>query len=499
MQRESSIGSVLPMTFRGHDEAFARHLQCRLKSLGNEIPTEKETETNSTKANNTNNNNEVFYEYSINSPESPIDETTAEPNFITCNEADIFQSLDSPDCGEFTCNTLKNVTNCLPNSSTHTCIINDDPETSDSSEYYDTENLDNELLNSISPRINLIEDNSDLVIDNNKINNSIEVPSNETQTNGKADNITNGENFCNSLNINKHMTIECTPKLEVSTVEVNIPESNNSNNNLSPNTINNTVDININDAEEEDESENRIPRIRRCSSLKTGKTPPGTPGQKKIVRFADVLGLDLADVRTYLDEIPKIPTSAYEDLNVLDLCVNSCDQDTCLNSLTDQIDSMYCRQKPEKVLVPLFQQPGGETDFIERVRQRQCCLENACVQDNVSLSIAGTVRVRNIDFNKSVHIRYTLDSWKTYSDLQATYVQKSCDGFSDKFTFLLYCHTLDIGQRIEFAIRYTTSNLDFWDNNAGKNYCFQCLPSVNNSAFVPITSQNEQWGNSSFY
>jgi hypothetical protein len=52
-------------------------------------------------------------------------------------------------------------------------------------------------------------------------------------------------------------------------------------------------------------------RIQRSSSLKTGKTPPGTPGRKKIVRFADVLGLDLADVRTFLDEIPNVPTSAF--------------------------------------------------------------------------------------------------------------------------------------------------------------------------------------------
>lgn len=57
-------------------------------------------------------------------------------------------------------------------------------------------------------------------------------------------------------------------------------------------------------------------RVRRCSSLKTGKTPPGTPGRKKIVRFADVLGLDLADVKTFLDEIPTVPRSAYADLHI---------------------------------------------------------------------------------------------------------------------------------------------------------------------------------------
>jgi hypothetical protein len=71
----------------------------------------------------------------------------------------------------------------------------------------------------------------------------------------------------------------------------------------------------VNDAENDDaessDSYSLPHRIQRSSSLKTGKTPPGTPGRKKIVRFADVLGLDLADVRTFLDEIPNVPTSAF--------------------------------------------------------------------------------------------------------------------------------------------------------------------------------------------
>lgn len=35
-----------------------------------------------------------------------------------------------------------------------------------------------------------------------------------------------------------------------------------------------------------------------------------------MVRFADVLGLDLAAVRHFLDEVPRVPPSAYEDLSV---------------------------------------------------------------------------------------------------------------------------------------------------------------------------------------
>lgn len=242
--------------------------------------------------------------------------------------------------------------------------------------------------------------------------------------------------------------------------------------------------------DKEEEEEDPRPRIRRCSSLKTGKTPPGTPGRKKIVRFADVLGLDLADVRTFLDEIPKVPTSAYNDLQDVDPQADMivAGVDSCLPSgqlslafhallATPAADSFGVRPHVTRVLVPLFQQPGGMADFLERVRDRQVCLENAVVADAALLSIAGQVRVRNLDFHKTVHIRYTLDGWRNFADLQATYVPNSCDGFSDKFTFTLFAgHTMSVGQRLEMAVRFQCKGFQYWDSNNGANYCFQCLP-----------------------
>ncbi|XP_017127553.1 glycogen-binding subunit 76A [Drosophila elegans] len=210
----------------------------------------------------------------------------------------------------------------------------------------------------------------------------------------------------------------------------------------------------------DDEDDCRPQRIRRCSSLKTGKTPPGTPGRKKIVRFADVLGLDLADVKTFLDEIPTIPKSAFEDLEIL-----------------ESEPPLQLGPKSDKLLMPLFQQPGGLPKFLDAVREKQVSLENAAVSDNINQTISGSVRVRNLDFHKSVHIRYSLDGWRSYADLQANYVENSCDGFSDIFTFVLFGNSLHVGQRLEFAVRFQCKGQQFWDNNYGANYCFQCLPS----------------------
>ena len=249
----------------------------------------------------------------------------------------------------------------------------------------------------------------------------------------------------------------------------------------------------VEEIDEEPEA-SRPHRVRRCSSLKTGKTPPGTPGRKKIVRFADVLGLDLADVRTFLDEIPKVPNSAYSDLIYDDVVFHkdpspvNCGVQSWSARYFDNNRGSSVLQKPDRVLVPLFQQPGGLSNFLDFVRDRKVCLENVVVCDLLNLCIKGTVRVCNLDFHKSVHIRYTTNSWQTYNDLQATYVPNSCDGFSDKFTFTLYCHTLSIGQKIELAVRFQVKGSQYWDNNLGVNYCLECLPVTSEVRYIPITA-----------
>lgn len=215
--------------------------------------------------------------------------------------------------------------------------------------------------------------------------------------------------------------------------------------------------------------------------------------------------MDLADVRTFLDEIPKVPNSAYSDLIYDDIFqkdtspVNNIASNSWgsryLDSRRGSGFTMPCR-KLDRTLVPLFQQPGGMANFLDLIRERKVCLENVLVQDPISLCIQGTVRVINLDFHKSVHIRYTLNSWRNFSDLQATYVLNSCDGFSDKFSFVLYCHTLSVGQRLEFAVRFQCKGEQYWDNNAGLNYCFQCLPASSTVGYIPITapeSQQNDW------
>lgn len=306
----------------------------------------------------------------------------------------------------------------------------------------------------------------------------------ESTSAAKVEELNQPENNEIQLLINNKLALNSIDESKVPTRLESTPESD----------IQESSDLHLASEDNPEEEEQRPPRVRRCSSLKTGKTPPGTPGRKKIVRFADVLGLDLADVRTFLDEIPKVPNSAYSDLIYDDVFhkesspINCGIQTWSARYLDNSRTNSTSVQKLDRTLVPLFQQPGGLPNFLDFVRDRRVCLENVLVSDPMTLCIKGTVRVCNFDFHKSVHIRYTINSWKTYSDLQATYAPNSCDGFSDKFTFTLYCHTLRVGQRLEFAVRFQCKGNQYWDNNLGANYCFQCLPSSSAVGYIPITA-----------
>ncbi|XP_046570801.1 protein phosphatase 1 regulatory subunit 3G-like [Haliotis rubra] len=205
--------------------------------------------------------------------------------------------------------------------------------------------------------------------------------------------------------------------------------------------------------------------LRKSSSLKTNKTPPGTPSRKKVVRFADAMGLDLECVRNIVnvDTPPKVPASALADLRV---------------GLEEDRRGMGSR-----FLTACFSQPGASENFMKKVLAQKVSLENAVI---TGMTITGVIRVANISFNKMVRVRYSTNNWATFHDIAASYVQNSCDGPTDRFSFSIVAPAnFDVGSRLEFAVSYAASCTVFWDNNEGRNYVFECFAKT-----VPTEAEN---------
>ena len=196
-------------------------------------------------------------------------------------------------------------------------------------------------------------------------------------------------------------------------------------------------------------------KLRKSSSLKASKTPPGTPGRKKAVRFADAMGLDLESVRHVLStgSPPRIPASAMADLRA------------GINEDRKEVGSTY--------MCPNFSQPGASGNFFQRVNIENVCVENAVV---TGLTITGIVRVKNIAFHKAVRVRYSHNNWATFHDIAASYVQDSCDGPTDRFSFSIVAPPyFTAGSKLQFAVSYNAGGFEYWDSNHGHNYTFECF------------------------
>ncbi|OJT06227.1 Protein phosphatase 1 regulatory subunit 3D [Trametes pubescens] len=98
----------------------------------------------------------------------------------------------------------------------------------------------------------------------------------------------------------------------------------------------------------------------------------------------------------------------------------------------------------------------------------------------------GTVRVRNLAFEKWVAVRFTVDSWQTTSEVTARYADSIEAGVFDRFSFSIRLG--DMLARIEektmfFALRYNVAGREIWDNNDGQNYkvTFAKVPRISTS------------------
>lgn len=123
--------------------------------------------------------------------------------------------------------------------------------------------------------------------------------------------------------------------------------------------------------------------VYRSASLKSSyeTTPPSSPRTKKVVRFADALGLDLESVRHILD-FSEVPSTSFGRLPIDD-------------AVSSTEDGARVR------LIARFSEPGSSFNFLRRVQERKVSLEEVSV-DTERNTLSGVIRVANIAYQKQV-------------------------------------------------------------------------------------------------
>lgn len=209
--------------------------------------------------------------------------------------------------------------------------------------------------------------------------------------------------------------------------------------------------------------------------------------KKKRVRFADSIGLDLAE----MTEIVLYPSE--DESRLIDDSYSSSDDSSQDSLELDTFEFENIRSKWKCC----FNQPGFNANFYNDLKEKKVSLEYVHMNHNI---LDGMVRVINLGMYKKVSLRYTLDDWKTYNDSNCDYLKSMnfdhlhTDQFSFKFELdkNLINMLLDKNKylpsfndpifKVKFAICFETYSDDsmsvsvgqHWDNNQSKNYCFEC-------------------------
>ncbi|XP_052009972.1 protein phosphatase 1 regulatory subunit 3C-B-like [Xyrauchen texanus] len=203
----------------------------------------------------------------------------------------------------------------------------------------------------------------------------------------------------------------------------------------------------------------RYKPLRPCLSSRAHLEPtclgwqsPKSKAKKKVV-FADSKGMSLTAVHVFSPFDNREPATSQLQFDLEDLEVTA----------TLHINSVQSR-------ILDFPQPAVDyLDFRSWLLKNSVCLENCTLQER---ALTGTIKVRNLAYEKSVHVRITFDTWKSYQDVECTFLNNVC-GCQDTDTFSFAIELpgyVPPQNKVEFCISYKTGEQTYWDNNDGRNY-----------------------------
>lgn len=193
----------------------------------------------------------------------------------------------------------------------------------------------------------------------------------------------------------------------------------------------------------------------------TGCNNAKASASKKHVVFADSKGMSLAAIHIF---------SKYDDELYQSRSCSESTEELQFDMMDLETATMNLKISCVRSLALDFKQPSADyLDFRSRLLKNSVCLENCSLQER---SLTGTIKVRNIGFEKSVLVRATFDSWVSYTDVDCTFMNNvyGCQD-TDTFAFVLELPVYVLPQnRAEFCICFKVQGQVFWDNNNGKNY-----------------------------
>ncbi|XP_045901027.1 protein phosphatase 1 regulatory subunit 3G [Micropterus dolomieu] len=190
--------------------------------------------------------------------------------------------------------------------------------------------------------------------------------------------------------------------------------------------------------------------------------------ERKRVKFADSMGLNLASVKHFSSlEEPQIPSKVLSRHKSFPP-----QQQDLLNDLCQSFKSSLDTDR----LVACFPE---NREVERRVQHLRVCLEKVAI---TQFDLRGQIRVFTSCTDKEVGVRYTFNDWLSYVDAQALPVAADQPGFvGERFSFTVYTPPfMDPSSAVHMAVYLKSEEGEFWDNNEEQNYTlrYHCMPST---------------------
>ena len=201
------------------------------------------------------------------------------------------------------------------------------------------------------------------------------------------------------------------------------------------------------------------PALRPSSSRRRPSSMPGTPTYSKAVHFDQ----HLEHVRHFLQVDRPVAVSAGS---------------SPVESYEGDVEFPFGSDDPGSSRSPPFEWEIRLTNFPRDSAERMFMpvrVEGASLSSD-NKNLVGTIAVANISFHKLVVARFTLDYWKTTSEVVAEYNndirrKQTNDGY-DRFNFTIELADLANleNKTMFFCVRYNVNGQEFWDNNDSFNF-----------------------------
>lgn len=244
---------------------------------------------------------------------------------------------------------------------------------------------------------------------------------------------------------------------------------------------------------------------------------------KKRVSFSDFHGKDLFTVRTMAESSdcpPKLNSKYakffldkeyYDQKNYVNVKSYAAQNGNCRNynygNLLGRISVKPIEDESITIFLLDFQQPVADhSSFNKKITDAFVSLEKANINN---CTVSGTIKVKNISYEKRVFVRCTFNYWNSYEDYEATYSPNTYSNYiyepfsantdTFKFEFILPSE-IDTSKAIklelnsdsslkdnwsatmnnwyenknkpciQFCICFKSNEKEYWDNNNGNNY-----------------------------